>query len=544
MATASTGLLGMVVLAATWCTAHAGDFLSQRDSVTKEFVEQTLLEELATARDSLRIAEIQRELKPMYDTLPKNEQGQLEPSTVRYALHRYFVQKHSWHVKGFSPSVASSTNSSSAAIVAELAPTFIQTLLEKQLHHSGMQLQDLAVFASTLSDLIYNEGVRNLHAVYEVLNLEGGSELGLADFNRALRGYLALTVVGMGVELEEARNLGPLEIEAREVYQEYDDLLVWVEDTRLTRKFNERHQRNPFRQRAGVSPEEADALMHDLYHKFGALQNFECAAQQQKLVQLEYTGTGRVSLANFYGDTENALRESVDYLRNQGSLDESNVNRISVVIPNYMSSPSRCMPFSSFFLVCCPDNCESVMARIEEVVAEPSAEPKRIAEIVSNLPSTTQDAPRNLSTTLLNRLDAIAARHQGRVPLHGRLFMQWLHHAYPHDCPYPHEAGTVNPVSQDEWILQNGHLDTVLATDSEMEHHATHHEHDPAALAPLPWTDVEELVAVHKTDAKPQRSSMRLFVMVVAVLSFALPLVRGSALLLGRQAEKGSVHMV
>merc|ERR1719343_1694613 len=209
-----------------------------------------------------------------------------------------------------------------------------------------------------------------------------------------------------------------------------------------------------------------------------------------------------------------------------------------------MSSPSRCMGFSSFFSVCCPDNCESVMARIEEAVAEPSAEPKRIAEIVSRLPSTTQAAPRNLSTTLLTRLHAVAGRHQGRVPLHGRLFMQWLHHAYPHDCPYPHEAGTVSPVSQEEWILQHGDIDNVAATDSEMEHHATHHEHDPAALAPLPWTDVEELVAVHKTDAKPQRSSMRLFVMAVAVLSFALPLVRGSALLLGRQAEKGSVHMV
>merc|ERR1719394_268840 len=409
-----------------------------------------------------------------------------------------------------------------------------------------MGLLDVAVFAATLSDLIYSEGVRNLHAVYEVLKLPGGSELGLADFNRALRGYLAMTVIGMGIEVEEVRNLGPLETEAREVYDEYDDLLMWVEDTRLTRKFVERHQRNPFRTRDGVLPEEADALMHDLYHKFGSLQDVECAARQQKLVELEYPGTGRVSLANFYGDTENRLRESVGYLRNQGSLDEANPKSISIVIPNYMSSPSRCMPFSSYFLVCCPDDCESVMAHIEEAVAEPSAEPERIAEIVSRLPSTSQDAPRNLSTTLLTRLHAVAARHEGRVPLHGRLFMQWLHHAYPHDCPYPHEAGVINAVSQDEWILQHEDLESVLATHSEMEHHATHHVHDPAALAPLPWTDVEELVAVHKTDAKRQgRSSMRLFMMAVAALSFALPLVRGSALLLGRHVEKkGSVHMV
>jgi len=24
------------------------------------------------------------------------------------------------------------------------------------------------------------------------------------------------------------------------------------------------------------------------------------------------------------------------------------------------------------------------------------------------------------------------------VPLHGRLFTQWLHFAFPHECPYPH----------------------------------------------------------------------------------------------------------
>jgi len=61
------------------------------------------------------------------------------------------------------------------------------------------------------------------------------------------------------------------------------------------------------------------------------------------------------------------------------------------------------------------------------------------------MPSDTIDAPRNLSATLLSRLDAIAERHEGRVPLHGRLFAQWMHHAYPHECMYPQtqaETGT------------------------------------------------------------------------------------------------------
>jgi len=90
-------LLSAATLVGTWRSAHASDFLGQRQQVTKEFVEQTL-GELVAAADSVRLAAIQRELSPMYASLPKNEQGRLESSTARYALHRYFVQKHGWYV--------------------------------------------------------------------------------------------------------------------------------------------------------------------------------------------------------------------------------------------------------------------------------------------------------------------------------------------------------------------------------------------------------------------------------------------------------------
>merc|ERR1740123_1398459 len=72
------------------------------------------------------------------------------------------------------------------------------------------------------------------------------------------------------------------------------------------------------------------------------------------------------------------------------------------------------------------------------------------------------------------------------------------------------------------------------------------HVHDPAGLASLPWSDVEELVAVHKTDARVESPNyLRSVMMVVAVLSFALPLIRGSLVLLGGPGEdKVRTHMV
>merc|ERR1719387_1072567 len=38
---------------------------------------------------------------------------------------------------------------------------------------------------------------------------------------------------------------------------------------------------------------------------------------------------------------------------------------------------------------------------------------------------------------LRSKLEEIAAKGNGRVPLHGRLFSQWLHYAFPYECPYP-----------------------------------------------------------------------------------------------------------
>ena len=62
---------------------------------------------------------------------------------------------------------------------------------------------------------------------------------------------------------------------------------------------------------------------------------------------------------------------------------------------------------------------------------------------MANLSSSTVQAPRNLSQTLLRRLDEIALGHDGTVVLHSRLFAQWMHQAFPRECPYPHVTGTI-----------------------------------------------------------------------------------------------------
>merc|ERR1719235_104457 len=62
--------------------------------------------------------------------------------------------------------------------------------------------------------------------------------------------------------------------------------------------------------------------------------------------------------------------------------------------------------------------------------------------------------PLRLKGALTKQLTEIANAHGGQVPLHGRLFAQWLHYAFPHECPFPHRAGALKPRTQGERIAQ------------------------------------------------------------------------------------------
>merc|ERR1719356_1829203 len=106
------------------------------------------------------------------------------------------------------------------------------------------------------------------------------------------------------------------------------------------------------------------------------------------------------------------------------------------------------------------------MGAIEQSVGTSEASPQRIAALVADLPSDTVSAPREFSQALMGRLSQVAEANGGKVPLHGRLFAQWMHHAYPRECPYPHEVGTTSPQTPDERMEETGHD---MATASEEE---------------------------------------------------------------------------
>merc|ERR1719159_1002905 len=122
---------------------------------------------------------------------------------------------------------------------------------------------------------------------------------------------------------------------------------------------------------------------------------------------MDERGTGRVPLAEFYKpavDGHWQFQESVTYLRQLGALDESDAAKPRVIIPNYISSPTNCIASSSFYSVCCMDECEGLLGHLERHIAAPEATSARIATLVSQLSSSSVVAPRKLPEALLDRL--------------------------------------------------------------------------------------------------------------------------------------------
>lgn len=61
-------------------------------------------------------------------------------------------------------------------------------------------------------------------------------------------------------------------------------------------------------------------------------------------------------------------------------------------------------------------------------------------------------SPREVSADLSSKLHSIAEHNAGEVPLHGRLFAQWLHLAFPHECPFPHISEDGSELSAHHWL--------------------------------------------------------------------------------------------
>jgi hypothetical protein len=476
--------------------------------VSEQDVQTSLLAEiegsLGTGIASKRVTDMKDLLSPMFAALPKNEYGNLEHITVRYALHRVFVQRHGWSIKGLDHAGAGWNSTDATGILKDQVPDFIQNLFEQRLGGRGLGLHELAVFAATIEHLVHNEAVGRLGSALTLHGLLPTGEMSSALADEILDTYMMAYILG--------EDLGNMTLEsARAMIREMPDIfLAWKDTKKFVREV---------RQNLTASTDKNDDISFAMLVKiaetigelFGKFQDAECKGLKNALVKMEDRGSGRVRLSDFYKPAANGedgswqFQESVGYLRQLGTLDETSLDEPRVMIVNYLTAQANCIASSDYYSVCCIDECEDLFSHLEKSLAAPEATAAQIANLVAALPSSSVSAPRELSSTLRTRLDDIAASHGGSVQLHGRLFAQWMHHAYPRECPYPHVSGTTSQESADAWTDANG--GDSVATQEELHQFTSVNSSSwndlPSSVDDvhdlMMWSHEEELLIVRPT---------------------------------------------
>jgi len=514
---------------------RGNDPMSTLGRMSVEEVRATMLDELMSALGNGnrvtedRLGKIEEALRPTFNSMTKNKHGNLEHSAVRYVLHRLFVQRHGMYVKGLDSAGEAWTGdlSSPTSVLEDLVPSYVLALFEERLKGRGLGLHETAILAATLEHLIHNEAVERLTASYQAHGLSENDQLPNAKLQEVIDTYMVLFIMGKNVSVLTPEIVKEERDGIEEVYP------AWPE----SQKFSHGVMNEVLTANKGDAAFAQDKItfnatakiVEEIGERYGRWQDVECHDLKGALMKMEEPGTGRVPLKKFYGDAMDGawqFTESVDYLRELGALDETDPKRKSVIMSNYINSPSNCLASSGLYSVCCLNECEDLMGHIEKAVGQPDATTAQVFEIVTNLPSNTEQAPRSIAQNLRSLLGEVAEQHDGRVPLHGRLFAQWMHHAYPHECPYPHKAGTTKPMTPDEWLAEKG--GEAVAEDHEMLYHVT----DPpttdttaqdsrtagaskgsdSAIRPLMWTVDEELVVT--TTRPPRRLGGTLWVMI------------------------------
>jgi len=510
--------LSLTLLFALLGSALAADFLKAgiiAESDAKALLSNELNAALDGSSEHPNFMRIQDGIRTMYASLPKNYEGRLTHQAVRYALHRFFARRHGWFIRGLEPNNDTWHQTEDPDMhsddVKEWVPTFLQDLLEKKLGQQGTDLNQLTALVAALEDLVRKEAKGRLETMYTMYEYPLDRSLTQEEADEVIQTYFLAFV-----------NWGELQAKSRrEVRAETKNLIAghpaWPEAKQWLQELKTKHLM------AGSDLtfdfQSILRVVDKLDEQYNLLNDQDCSDLKTTLRKMQGKKPGRVRLSALY--SRGVYRhwdfsDKKEFLRSLGVLDESDAKHPSVIITNYLMSRNNCLDSSHLFAICCRNECEDLMSSLEEQIGSAIAEPVHLTEMIAAMPSATASANRELPTDLVDRLHEIARIHGGQVPLHGRLFAQWMHHAHPLECPYPHEAGAVNPMTRDEWMKESGQ-ESEKASKAEI---AEHIESDTCKFDPeggvvdcgeegnsdIAWSDKEELLTWHPQGAATQQS--------------------------------------
>merc|ERR1740123_149232 len=114
-----------------------------------------------------RVADHMNIMRPVFEAVPRNKDGFLDASTVRYLLHRYFMDQRGWFVPASGRSEAADERLSEQV----LGLGVLATEFRNRLAHRGLSLFEVAALAASLESLASVETAERLRAAYRLAGL-------------------------------------------------------------------------------------------------------------------------------------------------------------------------------------------------------------------------------------------------------------------------------------------------------------------------------------------------------------------------------------
>jgi len=185
---------------------------------------------------------------------------------------------------------------------------------------------------------------------------------------------------------------------------------------------------------SALSFEDAAAAADNVLSYFQEASGGMCHDMEKTFFSLMGGETGRVKLRDLRQYGGDLFRESEEYLQGLGALDDTDPAEPYVYLANYMLGPSNCDGTTSFYDLCCPNECETHKMHLEHAIAHSSDAVSSIAGVV------TQRLGKPIPGEALANLSQISKTGAGSFPVHSLSFAAWLHNIFPHECPKPRAA--------------------------------------------------------------------------------------------------------
>lgn len=430
--------------------------MSSHDWSHVRIVRKSLEAQLQLARNGgKRILELEAELKPLYLAMPKNSQGVLDMAATRYAMHRFYAQKKGWFIKGLQPAGASWTSNMSITedvidITKYIVPTYLQVQLHSRSKRDGIELRELAILVATMDHLVRGEMMEILYAAYRVLRVPIAGERPIADVDRIVDVFMLAYAFGGNLDTTPPAGL----------MRDVEILSKYHAGWKSMQKYVSRSARFAVQSDLNVDNFNFAAVMKvvdAIAEQYGDWQSRDCG-RAKNILQAHGGNTGRALWHEIQPSTKTGARtlfnESIEYLQFIGVLDESDPKQPLLLEANFLNSPLMCLATGSFYTVCCPNECETLLSHLETALASPEV---ALDDLNKSLMAYPLFSSRQLPTALWQDLVGISQTN-GKVTLHSREFSHWLHRALPSECPKPHTAGRAAPKTPDEWMSDPGQL--------------------------------------------------------------------------------------